>query len=84
MNATTEWDWQSSHVLVVEDDPASRDLLTRRLTRDGVRVSAAPDGPPALAIMSGGGIDAVLLAASIPARAGWQRSIGRRTTGCSP
>jgi signal transduction histidine kinase/CheY-like chemotaxis protein len=37
-----------AHVLVVEDDPASRDMLTRLLQKEGLRVMEAENGSVAL------------------------------------
>jgi len=45
---------RSGTVLVVEDDPASRDLVVRMLEKEGVQVKQASNGKEALAILQGG------------------------------
>ena len=41
------------HILVVDDDPAMRLLLSSMLSQDGFRVAEAPDGPEALEMLRG-------------------------------
>ncbi|CUA93308.1 EAL domain-containing protein [Thiomonas bhubaneswarensis] len=65
-----QWNWTQSTVLVVEDDPASRELLTRRLARDGLNTLAAADGPSALAVLAQQPVSAVLLDIGLPAMSG--------------
>ena len=62
--------WTQSLVLVVEDDPHSRDLLARRLQRDGVQTLTAADGPAALATLQQRRVDAVLLDIGLPGMSG--------------
>ncbi len=57
-------------LLVVDDEELNRDLLSRRLTRAGFAVRTAPDGPSALAAVSDGGIDLVLLDIMMPGLSG--------------
>ena len=45
---------RSGSILVIEDDPALRDLLRMLLEGDGHCVATAPDGPAALALAAGG------------------------------
>lgn len=59
-------DGGSSVVLVVDDDPANREVLRRRLERLGLQVLEAPDGAEALGLLAGGGIDLVLLDLMMP------------------
>ena len=54
------------HVLVVDDNPANRDLLTRLLGRFGCRVSQAEDGYQALHLAGSGTVDLVLLDLIMP------------------
>jgi class 3 adenylate cyclase len=54
------------HVLVVDDDPTSRDLLSRLLMRLGCRVSQAEDGDKALRLAASGMVDLVLLDLLMP------------------
>jgi class 3 adenylate cyclase len=53
-------------ILVVDDLPTNRELLSRGLTRRGFQVEVAGDGPGALALLERGGIDVVLLDIMMP------------------
>ncbi len=55
-----------SRILVADDDPTNRDLLGRRLARDGHHVAFATDGREALALAEAGGLDLVLLDLMMP------------------
>jgi adenylate cyclase len=57
---------QSGHVLVVDDDPLNRRLLTTSLERDGHRTSAAGDGVAALTALRADQPDVVLLDIVMP------------------
>jgi DNA-binding response OmpR family regulator len=52
--------------LVVEDEPALRELLTESLRREGHRTIEAADGPAALAAAEAADIDVVLLDVLLP------------------
>ncbi|WP_347546869.1 chemotaxis protein CheB [Roseomonas sp. CAU 1739] len=52
---------RSGVILLAEDDPEVRDLLTRVLEEEGHRVIAAPDGSTALELVAGGGLRPDLL-----------------------
>src|SRR5204863_7144948 len=61
----------SSHtLLVVDDNDANRDLLSRRLTRRGYGVETAATGPDALEMVRRKGIDLVLLDLMMPGMSG--------------
>jgi hypothetical protein len=51
----------SSHILVVDDNASNRDLLSRRLVREGYRVTAAASGAAALALTATESFDLLLL-----------------------
>ena len=55
-----------SHVLVVDDDPIVRDVLSRYLRRDGFEVSSAADGSAALAAFDRRRPDLILLDLMLP------------------
>lgn len=55
-----------SHILVVDDDPLNRKLLTGSLERDGHRATAAPDGTAALAAIAEDPPDVILLDIEMP------------------
>jgi len=59
-------------VLVVDDNEVNRDLLARRLQRQGHRVSVAEDGFQALEMMRSAPFDLVLLDIMMPQMNGYQ------------
>jgi two-component system, NtrC family, response regulator HydG len=59
-------------LLVADDDPAVRESLERALTREGYKVTLAPDGQTALELLRGGGIDLVLSDLKMPGLNGLQ------------
>jgi class 3 adenylate cyclase len=56
----------SGHVLVVDDNEMNRDMLSRRLSARGYRVSVGRDGREALRLLEDGRFDAVLLDVMMP------------------
>ncbi|MDP6346250.1 MAG: response regulator, partial [Alphaproteobacteria bacterium] len=58
-------------VLVVDDDPVARDLLSRHLGRGGYRVETAADGPEALRLARQLSPDAITLDILMPQMDGW-------------
>jgi two-component system, OmpR family, phosphate regulon response regulator PhoB len=52
---------QEPHVLVVEDEPAQRDVLAYNLTAEGFRVSQASDGEEAMVIIAEDRPDVIVL-----------------------
>jgi class 3 adenylate cyclase/AmiR/NasT family two-component response regulator len=66
-------------ILVVDDNPANRDVLGRRLRRLGYAVLEAEDGLEALARLASGGIDLVLLDVMMPRLDGYGVLERRRT-----
>jgi len=59
-------------LLVVDDDDANRDLLSRRLSRLGYAVLQAENGPQALEIANSGAVDLVLLDLFMPGLDGYE------------
>jgi two-component system sensor histidine kinase/response regulator len=59
-------------LLVVDDDPANRDVLSRRLNRQGHRVMTAGNGPDALHVMREVEFDLVLLDIMMPDMDGYE------------
>ena len=60
-------------VLVVEDDPMSREFIVRLLSDEGIEVDAVPDGPACLARLEDAGRrrpDLILLDVSMPGMSG--------------
>jgi adenylate cyclase len=62
----------ASHILVVDDNASNRDLLSRRLARDGHRVTTAEDGGAALAALAAEVFDLVLLDLMMPGMSGFE------------
>jgi adenylate cyclase len=63
---------QSSRILVVDDNAANRDVLARRLTREGHRVVAASSGAAALELVAAQDFDLVLLDLIMPEMSGFE------------
>jgi two-component system sensor histidine kinase/response regulator len=59
-------------LLVVDDDAENREVLSRRLIRQGHEVRTASDGPDALQLMSGTAFDVVLLDIMMPDMDGYE------------
>src|SRR3954470_23653740 len=57
-------------VLVVDDEEANRDLLSRRLERSGFHVECADSGRNALDLIEGANYDVVLLDSMMPEMSG--------------
>jgi adenylate cyclase len=62
----------TSHLLVVDDNASNRDLLARRLKREGYRVTAAESGAAALALTAAENFDLVLLDLMMPGMSGFE------------
>jgi adenylate cyclase len=65
---TTESAW----ILVVDDDPVNRQMLTRLLEQDGYRVDTAPDGLRGLEMLQADPFDVVLLDLVMPEIDGYE------------
>jgi adenylate cyclase len=62
----------SSRILVVDDSASNRDLLSRRLVREGHSVTAAESGASALALTTAESFDLVLLDLMMPGMSGFE------------
>jgi len=62
----------ASHILVVDDNASNRDLLARRLVREGYRVGVADSGAAALALTAAEVFDLVLLDLVMPGMSGFE------------
>ena len=58
-------------ILVVDDNPSTRDLLARRLARQGYEVATAESGEEALAALTARAVDLVLLDVLMPGLNGY-------------
>lgn len=61
-----------AHLLVVDDNELNRDMLARRLERQGYEVTAVEDGQQALAVLAERAIDLVLLDIMMPELSGYE------------
>jgi adenylate cyclase len=59
-------------ILVIDDDPANRDLLSRRLQREGHRIATAANGAAGLELARSGAFDLVLLDMIMPGVSGFE------------
>lgn len=59
-------------LLLVEDNPMNRDMLSRRLTRRGYTVVTAEDGEQAVVMARDEQPDVVLMDLSLPRLDGWE------------
>ncbi|MDH5360747.1 MAG: response regulator [Gammaproteobacteria bacterium] len=73
----------SSTVLVVDDNEMNRDVLSRRLQREGYVVSTAEDGSKALSMLSKEKYDIVLLDIMMPDMDGFETLRNMRTEASS-
>jgi phosphoserine phosphatase RsbU/P len=62
----------AAKLLVVDDDDSNRDMLSRRLAREGYPVEIAADGPQALAAVNAATIDLILLDIEMPGMNGFE------------
>ena len=61
-----------ARILLVEDNEANRDMLSRRLARQGFEVSLAVDGGEGVAIAKRDLPDLILMDMSLPVLNGWE------------
>jgi CheY-like chemotaxis protein len=59
-------------ILVVEDNEMNRDMLTRRLQRNGFETAVAINGEEALSIIESYKPDLILMDMSLPVMDGWE------------
>ncbi len=59
-------------ILLVDDNASNRDLLSRRLVREGYQVTVAADGATALALAANASFDLVLLDLMMPGMSGFE------------
>lgn len=56
----------NSHILIVEDDPVASTTLSAYISKEGYRVSTAPDGETMRELFAKGDVDLILLDISLP------------------
>ena len=59
-------------ILLVEDNEMNRDMLTRRLQRNGFTVCCAPDGPTGVAMAAEEQPDLILMDVALGEMDGWE------------
>ena len=62
-------------VLIVEDNELNRDMLTRRLERNGYRVSCAVDGPQGIEMAQSVEPDIILMDVALGEIDGWEATL---------
>ncbi|MEX2449620.1 MAG: response regulator [Rhodospirillales bacterium] len=72
------------HILIVDDHREIRDLVSRLLSKDGFRVSAAADGRAMHKALADGRIDLILLDLMLPGEDGLSLCRGIRNTSNTP
>ncbi len=72
-------DHTNTSILVVDDEEANRDILTRRLLREGYTVAQAADGPRALSMMNVERYDLILLDIMMPGMDGFEVLLNIKT-----
>jgi len=63
---------EPARILVVDDDPGSRDVAARLLEREGYRTQQADSGEECLRMVREGGIDLILLDVMMPGMDGFE------------
>src|SRR5207248_1942614 len=63
---------EGAEILVVDDNASNRDVLARRLSREGHQVTTADDGPAALDLVTARRFDLVLLDLIMPEMSGFE------------
>src|SRR5438105_613898 len=63
---------ETGNILVVDDNAANREMLSRRLAREGHRVQVVANGPEALTLLHRQPIDLVLLDVLMPEMSGYE------------
>ena len=59
-------------LLLVEDNEMNRDMLTRRLVREGFEIVCAPDGPTAVSMAASEQPDLILMDVALGEMDGWE------------
>ena len=72
------------HILIVDDHREIRDLVSRALTKEGFRVSAAADGRAMRKVLADGAIDLILLDLMLPGEDGLSLCRALRTKSSIP
>lgn len=63
---------QAAHVVVVDDDPRVREVVTAILTHGGYEVQTASSGEEALTLLQALPPDVVVLDIDLPGMSGWE------------
>ena len=66
-------------ILLVEDNEMNRDMLSRRLSRNGYEVVCAVDGAEGVAMASSESPDLILMDLSLPVMDGWEATYRIKT-----
>src|SRR5437868_4696242 len=61
-----------TRILLIEDNPMSRDMLTRRLEKRGYEILTAADGSAGITVAASERPDMILMDISLPGLDGWE------------
>jgi two-component system, cell cycle response regulator DivK len=75
----TDKESRVAKILLVEDDEMNRDMLSRRLARQGYQVVVAVDARQGLALARSESPDLILMDLNLPGRDGWETTRQLRT-----
>jgi two-component system, cell cycle response regulator DivK len=75
----TDEEPRMAKILLVEDDEMNRDMLSRRLARQGYQVVVAVDARQGLALARSESPDLILMDLNLPGRDGWEATRQLRT-----
>lgn len=75
---------RAARILVVDDEPAAVEILTRYMEANGHRVDGAGSAEAAIEALRGGAYDLVLLDVVLPGRTGMQALAELRTLTAAP
>ncbi|KPV49235.1 chemotaxis protein CheY [Kouleothrix aurantiaca] len=71
------------HILLVEDDPMNREMISRRLAWEGYQISIAGNGEQAVAMAQEVHPDLILMDIGLPVLNGWQATEAIKATPAS-
>ena len=73
-------DRKGARILLIEDEPATRETLSEFLSLEGHSVAVAADGDEGISLFRRGGFDLVLTDVHMPGPTGWEVARAIKTT----
>jgi CheY-like chemotaxis protein len=68
-----------ANILLVEDNEFNRDMLSRRLIKNGFQITLAVDGAESVQLAKSGQPDLILMDMSLPVMDGWEATLCLKT-----